>query len=118
MTAILPHDELETPPTVHLDELYVDGVERPEHVEEHLQRIDLTSGRAEWRALQLSATVTADEGEIAALLDEGLEPRAVLVVSCPATNRRLGFALGGGAGDGDWATTIGLVLDDLSEKVS
>jgi hypothetical protein len=114
----LPHEALTNAPILRVDDLLVDGAERPERIEDHLNRIDLTQARGEWRALQLVVSAAADDGEIASLLDQGVEPRATVVVSCPSTNLRLGFPLTRVDTDSEWSTTFNLVLDDLRDEAT
>src|SRR4051794_29815474 len=94
MTALLPHRTLEEPPVLVLTELIVDGLERPERMEPHLSRIDLSADRdASWNQMQVSVSVSVEDGELAELLDSGMVPRATLVVYCTPTNLRLGREL-------------------------
>jgi hypothetical protein len=118
VTPVLPHPTLATEPMLRVDALYVDGVSRPDVVEPHLERIDLTGAPdADWSTLRCDVTLVADEGEMAVLLDSGVEPQPVLVVSCTATNLRLAFPFEVSEDDAEWETVLELSADDLQGKV-
>src|SRR4051812_23448108 len=114
MSAVFPHRTLAGPLELRLGSPWVDGYERPELAESHLARMDLSGrGDPEWRKLWLEAEVAAPAGEIGELLDDGIDPRALLVVDCSATNLRLGAALHEVDSDeASWSGQLDLAADD------
>lgn len=119
MSVLLPHRTLEATPTLALAGLMVDGVERPDRVEPHLSRIDLSSEReGAWQHIQVDVALSAEDGKLAELMDEGVVPRATLVVYCVPTNLRLGRNLEATGVEGEWATTLELSAEVLRDKVS
>lgn len=119
MSALLPHRTLASQPTLALTDLVIDGIERPDRVEPHLARIDVSGEReGSWHHVQVAVSVSADDGELAELLDDGVVPHATVVVYCVPTNLRLGRALAPTGADGEWAATLDLSGDCLRDKVS
>ncbi len=119
MTSVLPHRTLEKAPELRLVDLEVDGVPRPDLVEQHLERIDMTAAQdGGWKRVRLRMELIAPEDEIAALLDDGIEPRATVVARCAATKLRIAHQPTPGEDESRWDASFELFAHDLRDKVT
>ena len=120
MTAVFPYRTLDGELDLRLDSLHIDGDSRPERMEQHLRRIDLSAKRdSSWRWLTADVEVFAPSGEIAEFLDDDTTPSVVLVVACPSTNLRTALPLVQSTAVEDaWTGPLTLFADDLRDKVS